>query len=50
MSQPRALILNIEGSTDHSISVEQNVKYLYRITVTFLILNRIIFRFDGFEA
>ena len=48
-ANPRALILNIEGATDHSISVEQNGKYLHRITVTFLIFNRIIFRFDGFQ-
>ena len=31
------MTFNIEGATDHSISVEQNEKYLHRTTVTFLI-------------
>ena len=29
--------------------VEQKTKYLHRIAATFLISNRIIFRFDGFQ-
>ena len=43
------MIWNIEWSTDHSISVEQNEEYLHRTTITFFPFNRIIFRFDGLQ-
>jgi hypothetical protein len=52
MSQnPRALILTIEkkGATDYSC-LENRSGAKYKVfTVTFLIFNIIIFRFDGFQ-
>ena len=50
-ANPRALILNIEGATDYSCLENLSViKYKILFTVTFLIFNKIIFRFDGFQA
>ena len=34
----------------YKIEVEQNTKYLHCTTITFFIMNRIIFCFDGFQA
>ena len=48
-TNPRLLILNIEGATDHSC-LENHRWAKYKIfPVTFLIFSIIIFRFDGFQ-
>ena len=53
---PGALILNIEGATVHSCLINWSgtkykavLLYIILTTITFLIFNRIIFRFDGFQ-
>ena len=48
-ANPRALILNIQGAIDRS-SLKHRSGAKYKLfTLTFLILNRIIFPLDGFQ-
>ena len=49
ISNPHALIFNIEGATDHSCLISHSGATYKIFTVTFLIFNRIIFRFHGFQ-
>ena len=55
-ANPRALILNIEGVTDRSCLINWSgtkykavLLYIILTTITFLIFNKIIFRFDRFQ-
>ena len=48
-ANPCALILNIEGTLDRPSLINHSGAKCKIFTVTFLIFNRIIFRFDGFQ-
>ena len=48
-ANPRALILNIEGAMDHSCLINCSGAKYKVFTLTFLIFNGIIFRFDSFQ-
>ena len=49
ISNPHALIFNIEGATDHSCLISHSGATYKIFTVTFLIFNRIIFCFNSFQ-